>query len=94
MKLFALVILLVLVASALAVWALLGMYPGKIARQRNHPQADAIAVCGWWGAITLGILTPLAFIWAYSNPSATLTGRLVEDAGSEPVGSSDQEGRS
>jgi hypothetical protein len=54
--------LIVLIVCGLAAWTLLGMYPGKIARQRNHPQADAINVCGWWGAITMGILTPLAFI--------------------------------
>lgn len=83
MEIFSLIVLLVLVVAALAIWALLGMYPGKIARERNHPQADAIAVCGWWGAITLGILTPLAFIWAYTNPSASLTGRQPED--SEPA---------
>lgn len=72
---FALIILLVLVTTALLAWALLGMYPGKIARQRNHPQADAISVCGWLGAITLGILSPLAFIWAYTNPQAGLLGQ-------------------
>ena len=31
-------------------------------------------MCGWWGAITLGILSPIAFIWAYTNPDATLRG--------------------
>ena len=45
--------------------------PGRIARKRNHPQAEAINVCGWWGAITLGILSPLAFIWAYTRPCGT-----------------------
>jgi len=74
MEIFALVILVILAVTVLAVWALLGMYPGKIARDRNHPQAEAISVCGWWGAITLGILSPLAFIWAYTNPSSSLTG--------------------
>lgn len=74
MDVFALFVLIILIVSALVFWALLGMYPGKIARERNHPQAEAIAVCGWWGAITMGILSPIAFIWAYSNPSATLTG--------------------
>jgi fatty acid desaturase len=82
LDIFALIVLIVLVVAALAIWAMLGMYPGKIARQRNHPQADAIAVCGWWGAITLGILTPLAFIWAYSNPEANLVGS--EAAASQP----------
>lgn len=74
LDIFALIVLIILVLCALAIWVLLGMYPGKIARQRNHPQADAINVCGWWGAITMGILSPLAFIWAYTNPAATLTG--------------------
>ncbi|MCK5354117.1 MAG: DUF3302 domain-containing protein, partial [Methyloprofundus sp.] len=35
------------------------------AQSRNHPQAEAINVCGWFGAITMGILSPVAFIWAY-----------------------------
>jgi len=51
LDIFALIVLIVLIVCGLAVWALLGMYPGKIAQQRNHPQADAINVCGWWGAI-------------------------------------------
>ena len=68
LDLFALVILVVLVAAAVAVWVILGMMPGRIARQRKHPQAEAISVCGWWGAITLGLLMPVAFIWAYTDP--------------------------
>ena len=85
LDLFALVILLVLLAAAVAVWVILGMMPGRIARQRKHPQADAIAVCGWWGAITLGLLTPIAFIWAYTDArwrerESSTTGR---PAGSE-----------
>ena len=87
MEFFALIILLVLVVTILAVWAILGMYPGKIDRERNHPQADAIAVCGWWGAITLGILTPLAFIWAHTNPSAALTGQQAVDSEAAPADS-------
>lgn len=93
LDIFALVVLIVLVVAVLAIWAMLGMYPGKIAKQRNHPQADAIAVCGWWGAITLGILTPLAFIWAYSNPQASLTGRVNpanQDMPEEPADEEDE----
>ena len=67
LDLFALFVLLVLLAAAVAAWVVLGMMPGKIARQRQHPQADAITVCGWWGVITMGLLLPLAFIWAYTN---------------------------
>ncbi len=67
LDLFALFILLILLASACAAWVMLGMAPGRIARARKHPQADAIAVCGWWGVITLGLLLPVAYVWAYTT---------------------------
>jgi cytochrome b561 len=51
----------------------LGGLPGAIARSRNHPQADAINICGWMGIITL-VLWPLALIWAYLAPNKPLTG--------------------
>ena len=65
---FALLVLLVLIASVVGIWIVVGMMPGRIARARNHPQAEAINVCGWWGVLTMGILCPVAFIWAYTNP--------------------------
>lgn len=68
LDIFALIVLLVLLASAIALWAIVGMLPGRIARDRNHPQAEAITVCGWFGVLTLGLLCPLAFIWAYTKP--------------------------
>ncbi len=68
LDIFALIVLVVLAAAVVAIWVILGMMPGKIARKRNHPQSEAINVCGWWGGNTLGILLPLAFIWAYTNP--------------------------
>ena len=69
LDIFALIILLVLLLSILAIWVVLAILPGRIARQRNHPQAAAINVCGWWGALTLGLLMPVAYIWAYTNPT-------------------------
>jgi hypothetical protein len=48
----------------------LGALPGQIARQRGHPQADAINVAGWVGLLTLGLLWPLALIWAFTRPQA------------------------
>lgn len=71
LDIFALVVLVVLAAAVIAIWAILGMMPGRIARERNHPQADAINVCGWWGVITMGLLLPLAWIWAYTKPRKT-----------------------
>ena len=70
LEIFALIVLLVLAAAAIVCWVVLGMLPGRIARQRNHPQADAINVCGWWGVLTMGLLCPLAYIWAYTNPKS------------------------
>jgi len=46
----------------------LGALPGNIAQERNHPQSDAIRVCGWIGILTLGIGWPVALIWAYTRP--------------------------
>ena len=90
LDLFALLILLVLLATAVALWVILGMLPGKIARQRQHPQADAINVCGWFGVITLGILLPFAYIWAYTNPRWRYD--LPDQSGQKPESTSAQQG--
>ncbi len=37
LDIFALIVLLVLLVVAIAVWVILGMMPDKIARSRNHP---------------------------------------------------------
>ena len=53
LDLFALFVLLVLVVCALAIWVILGMAPGRIAKSRNHPQAEAVNVDDfnlWYGA--------------------------------------------
>ncbi|MEM8668496.1 MAG: DUF3302 domain-containing protein [Planctomycetota bacterium] len=68
LDIFALIVLIVLLLSGVAAWVALGIMPGRIARARNHPHAEAISVCGWWGVITMGILCPLAYIWAYTHP--------------------------
>ena len=69
---FALIVLFTLIASIVLLLVVLGALPGKIARKRNHHQADAINVCGWLGVITMGLLWPLAFIWAYTKPVAAV----------------------
>ena len=72
LSLFALLILIVLGLTAVGVVLLLGYLPGHIARERSHPQADAVGVCGWVGLLTGGILLPVAYVWAYwkSDPRA------------------------
>ncbi len=68
LQIFALIILITIAITIIGVWIFLGMLPGQIAKKRNHPQAEAINICGWWGAITMGLLMPLAFIWAHTSP--------------------------
>jgi hypothetical protein len=47
----------------------LGSLPGNIARRRGHPQADAITAAGWIGIASMGILWPIAFVWAFLRPA-------------------------
>ena len=80
MMYFALFVLIVLGLSAVAIWVFLAIAPGRIAEQRGHQRADAVRVCGYWGALTLGILMPLAFIWAYADGA---DGAAERDAGNK-----------
>lgn len=70
LKIFALVILLVLLVTALAILFLLARLPGQIARDRGHPQADAVAVAGWCSVLLPIPLWPLAMVWAYYEPNS------------------------
>ena len=62
---FAWIVLLVLVATLVALVVALGMMPGRIARRRGHPWAEAVAV-GSWATLIFGfVFWPLVLIWAY-----------------------------
>ena len=62
---FAIVVLLVAVASGLAILIILGVAPGYVARRRGHPWAQAVSVAGWVTLVFGFVFWPLAFIWAY-----------------------------
>jgi hypothetical protein len=66
---FTFVVLILLTVAGLAGAVFLASLPGKIAADRGHPQADAIRVTGWLGLLTMGLLFPIALIWAYTRPS-------------------------
>jgi hypothetical protein len=66
----AFVVFAVLIAVAVIVVVSLGQLPGQVAKKRGHPQASAIAVAGWIGLATLGLLWPLALVWAFLKPEA------------------------
>lgn len=70
---FAFVVLATLLATVVVVVVVLGSLPGAIARKRGHPQADAVNVASWLGMATLGILWPLALIWAFLKPPVDRT---------------------
>lgn len=62
---FAWIVLIVLVASTVAVIVFLAMLPGMIAKRRNHPWAAAVTVGGWVTLFVGFALWPLVLIWAY-----------------------------
>ena len=62
---FAWIVLVVLLATLVAVFVALGMMPGHIARKRGHPWAQAVTV-GAWATLVFGfVFWPLVLIWAY-----------------------------
>lgn len=65
----AFVVLVILVLGNAAIVVLLGALPGNIARSRGHKYADAVTAAGWMGIATLGLLWPLAFVWAFMSPA-------------------------
>jgi len=70
LDIFAWIVLLILVASAIAIFFIAGSLPGHIARSRNHPWAQAVTVAGWVTLICGFALWPIALIWAYVDVPA------------------------
>jgi len=65
LDLFAWIVLIVLVATLVAVFVALGTMPGRIARRRGHPWAEAVTVGSWATLICGFVFWPLVLIWAY-----------------------------
>ena len=62
-------LILILLAAIVSVVVLeLAALPGRKARERGHPQADAINVLGWIGLVTGGPGWVVAFVWAFTKP--------------------------
>ena len=70
LDIFAWIVLVVLIATAVALFVALGMMPGHIARKRNHPWASAVAIGGWATLICGFVFWPLVLIWAYVDAPA------------------------
>ena len=63
---FAWIVLAILVASGAGIVMMMGMWPGRVAHARNHPQAEAIAIGGWLTLFLGFVFWPLVVIWAYT----------------------------
>jgi hypothetical protein len=70
LDIFAWIVLIVLVASAVAVIVFLAMLPGMIARRRNHPWVEAVTVGGWITLFLGFVLWPVVLIWAFVDTPA------------------------
>jgi hypothetical protein len=68
---FAWIVLVVLVASVIAVFCIAGWLPGHIAKGRGHPQAQAVTAAGWITALCGFALWPIALIWAFVDVPRT-----------------------
>jgi hypothetical protein len=66
--------LIIMVTAFVLVFIEIAGMPGRSARARNHPEADAISLLGWLG-LPLGVLPWLvAMIWArmQQNPESVV----------------------
>ena len=70
LDIFAWIVLVVLVASTVFVIVFMAMWPGMVARRRNHPWAEAVAIGGWVTLFLGFVLWPVVLIWAYVDVPA------------------------
>jgi hypothetical protein len=77
LDIFAWIVLLVLVASTVAVIVFLAMLPGMIAKRRGHPWQQAVTVAGWVTLFLGFALWPVVLIWAYVDIPAKRAGEAA-----------------
>jgi len=65
-----LILFIVVTIGALIFIELAGM-PGRDARKRGHPDAEAIALLGWLGLPFGGVGWLVAMVWARFRPTRT-----------------------
>ena len=72
---FAWIVLLILIVSAAAMIVIAGSLPGTIARNRHHPQEQAVRMAGWITLFLALPLWPVVLIWAYVDWPRVETGQ-------------------
>jgi Na+/H+ antiporter NhaD/arsenite permease-like protein len=69
LDIFAWIVFIVILLCVAVVFVSLAQLPGKTARERNHPQAEAINVASWLGLLlTMGVVWVIAMIWSRTVP--------------------------
>ena len=63
------IILVLLFLLLIWIYVEMAKFPGKKARERGHPQADAINVLSWVGLLFGGVPWVVALVWAHTNPA-------------------------
>jgi hypothetical protein len=77
------IILVVLILLGVWVYTVVAKIPGQTARERGHPQADAINVLGWVGLLFGAVPWVVALVWAYTKaPAAADSCPVTPGAGS------------
>ena len=62
------IILVIIVLLAIWIYVEMAKFPGAKAREREHPQADAINVLAWVGLLLGVVPWVIALVWAYTTP--------------------------
>lgn len=62
------IILVLLFLLAIWIYVEMAKFPGQKARERGHPQADAINVLSWVGLMFGAVPWVVALVWAYMKP--------------------------
>ena len=83
MTLTGFIILFVLITVLILVFIELAGMPGREARKRNHPDADAISILGWLGLPLGGFGWLAAMVWARIRPMRVAVKSMPEKEGAE-----------
>ncbi len=75
------IILVLLFLLAIWIYVEMAKFPGQKARERGHPQADAINVLSWVGLLSGAVPWVVALVWAHMRP----VGAPVEPTASAPA---------
>jgi len=71
-------IIVVMPIAGIVIFWKLHVLPEKIAEARHHPQKDAINILCLLSLVFGGLLWPIAWLWAYTRPTATYIARGTE----------------